>query len=375
MSKRVSEAVAPSTTPGLAGESAPLRFVEGSGTVTKGGGTAAVPASPADRAAQVASKIDGSSAEVVRWGNGEQVGAETIKLTDDGDQTPVDNPAGKPKAEPPAKPKVDPAAPAEEAPPADDEAAEPVAAKPTAGADKRRQILESLDLESKRVATENRIKAEQTRAEAAEAKLAEFEKSPLGRKLTTIAKQHGMSLDDLKDKLLIGADDVLDKEDAPAPAKPAKDPEVAELLKWKADREKAEGDAKIATAVEATRTILKDADLPMIDAFDAYGRVMVKAHAGWEANGRKETLRDYIPSAAELVEEELKAERPAAARRLYPTAAAEESEGGEEEPAPKPAPRPTMGKRQAARPGARPAPLPNDAEERDRAIKKRYGWT
>jgi hypothetical protein len=372
MSKRVSEAVAPSITPGQqGGESAPLRFTEGAGAVlAKGASGTAAPTDAATRAALVANKIDSSTSEVVRWGNGEAVGAETIKLTDD-DATPVDKPAEKPSAKPAKTTKED----AETEPVVEEETAEedtPAAAKPTAGADKRRQILESLDREAKRVDVESRIKEEQTKREAAEAKLAEFEKSPLGRKLATIAKQHGMSLDDLKDKLLIGADDVLDKPDA-EPAKPAKDPEVAALLEWKAARERAEGDAKIAQSVDHVRGMLKDADLPMVDAFDAYNRVMVKAHAGWMASGKKETVQDYIPSAAELVEEELKAERPAAARRLYP-AAAEEATEEAETPVAKPTPRPAMGKRQAARPGTKPSPLPFDPEERDRAIKKRYGW-
>ena len=363
MSKRVSEAVAPTVTPNAGGESAPLVFKEGSGDLApRGNGPAVLPVDKAARAALVASKIDEAGAEVIRWGNGEVAGG-------DEDTTPAAKPA-KPAAEP--KPKDEPAAPAEEAP-AEEETAEPVAAKPTTGADKRRQILESLDKEKTRVDIENRIKEEQTKREAAEAKLAEFEKSPLGRKLATIAKQHGMSLDDLKDKLLIGADDVLDKPDA-VPAKVEKDPEVAALLEWKAKREKQEDDAKIQQSVDRVREQLKDTDLPMVDAFDAHGRVLVKAHAGWVAGGKKGTVAEYIPSAADIVEDELKAERPNAAKRLYAQAATEETTEAEAEPIARPAPRPAMGKRQAARPGTKPAPLPMDPEERDRAIKAKYGW-
>jgi len=353
-----------------ASESAPLVFTESATPIeTKMGGAA-----NASRSAAVASKIDASSSEVARWGNGEAIGAETIRHEDGAeDATPAETPAGKPSIAKPTEKKPD--ASAEEAPPeAETEETPAVAAKPTVDAERRKEILKSLDREKNRVDAENRIKEEQTKREAAEAKLAEFEKSPLGKKIAQIAKQHGMTVDDLKDKLLIGADDVLDKEPA-APAKPETPPEVAELLKWKADREKAEGDARIAQAVGNVRDALKEADLPMIDSLDSYGRVLVKAHDGWVAGGKKGTVSEYVPDAAAIVEDELKAERPALAKRLYKSAEEATSETTDLPDPPRVAtPRPAMGKRQAARPGTRPAPLPSDPEERDRAIKKRYGW-
>ena len=350
--KRTSEASAPTVT------------VDHSSTVD----------SPAQsRTLAVASKIDDTASEVIQWGNGAAIGEPVTVWEGEGEQPPeTPAPKAKPSAAKPAKVKTD-AEVAEEPAPVEDEETPAATTKPKIDPERRKQILASLDREKNRVTIESRVAEEQKRAEAAEAKLAEFEKSPLGRKLATIAKQHGMSMDDLKDKLLIGADDVLDKEPAPVAA-PPKDPEVAGLLKWKADREASEAAAHQASAIQGIRESLAETDLPLIEAFDAYDRVMVIGHSAWVAEGKKGNPFDYVPDAAAIVEEQLKTEKPAAARRLY--AAAADGEAAETPPAPPPrAARPAMGRRAVARPGTKPTPLPDDPYERDEAILKRMGWT
>ena len=331
--------------------------------------------SPAQsRTLAVASKIDDTASEVIQWGNGAAVGEPVTVWEGEGEQPP-ETPKAKPPVAKPAKVKTD-AETAEEPTIVEDDETPAATTRPKIDPERRKQILESLDREKNRVTIESRVAEEQKRAEKAEAALAEFEKSPLGKKLATIAKQHGMSMDDLKDKLLIGADDVLDKEPA-APAAPAKDPEVAGLLKWKADREASEAAAHQASAIQGIREALTDTDLPLIEAFDAYDRVMVIGHSAWVAEGKKGSPFDYVPDAAAIVEEQLKTEKPAAARRLY--AAAADGEAVETPPAAAAAPpraaRPAMGRRAVARPGTKPPALPDDPYERDQAILKRYGWT
>lgn len=340
--------------------------------------TAAAPvAAPTARVEPMLIPPDPQPAEVVMWGNGAPVSAKMIERASDFDQpdgtedtTPAEIPSGKTKvATPPAE--------------GDDKAKDPKegeeatpAAKPKLSPERRQQILDNMKREGKERAIEEQIREARAQAAAAVAKLEEFEKSPLGGKLKRIAAQHGMTLEDLKDKLLVDADDVKDVPATTAPVK-EKDPEVAELLKWKADKEKEAGDAQIARAVDGVRDQLKDADLPLVDTFDSYGRVLTKAHAAWKAEGgddNEDDLMSYIPAAAEIVEEELKKSHPKAAARLYHKAKEETEETPDEEPAPRAAPKPGMGKRMAARPGSKPAALSLDAHERDDQIRKRFGW-
>lgn len=354
MAKRTSEAAAPAV------------VVDHSSVVDS-------PAANASPGATLASKIDDGATEVIRWGNGVPEGDATVVFEGEGEQP----------AAPKAKPKIDreaetpkPVKKTEPEPAAEEEVAEPAAGsgKPKIDPARRAQILESLDREKNRVDIESRIKEEQTKREAAENKLAEFEKSPLGRKLATIAKQHGLTMDDLKDKLLIGAEDVLDKEPAAVAPVAKEDPKVAELLKWKAEREQAESNERIAAAVEGVRDHLKDVDLPLVDSFNAYNRVMIMAHEAWKAAKKEGSPMDYVPDAAAIIEDKLKSEQPAAARRLY-REAADETEETEAAPAPAPrAARPAMGKRTAARPGTKPQPLPDDPYERDQEILRRFNW-
>lgn len=359
MSKRTSEAAAPSITPTVTDSPTPLSGVS--------------------RQQLAAQKIDTEAAEVIQWGNGEPTSMSVVdkatgQVIDGDDKTPAETPSGKAKKatsddSSSSRSSSEPSAETETA-----EAASTETAKPKVSAERRAEILRNLDAERKRVDIESQVTTERARAAAAEAKLQEFEKSPLGRKLRTIAKQHNLSYEDLKDKMMIGADDVNDDEPATA-TKPttAEDPRIAVLLKDKEEREQREADERHRQVIGHVRESLKDEDLPLVDTFNAYGRVMTMAHQAWKAGGSEGAVVDYLQDAAGIVEDELKKEQPRAAARLYPKAVeAEEEEVAA--PTPKPQPKASMGRRTAARPGSKPSPLPDDPFERDQAIKKRMGW-
>lgn len=307
--------------------------------------------------------------EVVEWGNGEPKGV--TEQPREGFETPPEE--AKPEGEKPAEakpegkgePEADPEKPAEEPKPA------------AANAERRAKIREAIEAQKTKLAIEQRAKDEQKRASDAEAKLENLRKAPLAERLRFLFPD--MSRSDITDRLLIGGDDVAAL-DAPA-AKPAEtsDPKVAALEAKIAELEKAqqtvaqrEQEAQQAQAVARVKETLKDADIPVIDALDAHGAVLNKAYEAFMASGKAGSLLDYLPDAADIVEEEMRAKYPKiaaiadAAKGKKPEPKADEEETPVVAP---PKPRAAMGKRTAARPESKPKPLPLDPIERDRAIK------
>lgn len=320
-----------------------------------------------------ANKVDATVAEVVKWNNGE-VSATEVPIVDGvaakpEEEAPADKPAEAPKTE------EKPVAPAEGDKPAEEK---PVTAKPTADPERRKQIIEALAAERAKQSMAKQIEDVKKAAEAATKAQEEFDKLPLGRKLAIIAQKHGMSVDDLKDRLLIGADDVTE------PAARPPDPEVLTLKETvsqlqerlkKQDEQTAQ--AQYDRAIGQVRASLKEIDLPLVDTFDAYGRVLSTAHEAWMASGKAGAVADFLPDAATIVEDELKAEKPNVAARLYPKVTTEEAETEEPAKAEAPKPRIAAGKRTASRPEAKPKSLwegGKSAAEVDAIIKKELGW-
>lgn len=349
--------------------------------------TPAAPASPATAFPKANAPLaDVTTTETVKWGNGEVVAEFAAPAEAEATEAPAEG--EKPAAEP-AKPADEDKTPAEtpEAKEGEAEAEEKPpeqAAKPAVDPERRKQIIASLAAERAKRDMEKQIADAKREAKEAAEKLAEFEKSPLGKKIGLLAKQHGMSVEDLRDRILIGAEDVADAPAAPKAADPevvALKAQVAALTERLAKQDEGEAQARVKQAVERVQTTLKDVDLPLVDAFDAYGRVMVKAHEAWNASGKQGSPMDWVPDVAPLVEEELKTEQPRAAARLYPkateTAAVDEGEAETPAPAPKPTPRIVPGKRTAAKPEAKPKSLWENgrtAAEVDAQIKKELGW-
>lgn len=327
-----------------------------------------------------------STLDVVKWGNGEVVSEHVAVIGPDGEPTEVTEPAAKPTEAKPgaeeAAPEADDTTPAET--PSGKEKAQPEegeeeAAKPAApNAERRAQIVASLKAERDKRAMETQIATAKKEAEDAKAAQAAFDKLPLAKQIEHIARVRGMTVEDVKDRLLIGADEA----EVPAAAKPV-DPElaalraeVAELKKHRETEAESAARANTERAVGIVRTTLGDKAPALVEALDAYDRVMITAHEAWMAGGRKGHPTDYAHDAAALVEDELKAERPKLAARLYPKTEAAAVEEGEEAPA-APAPRVAVGKRTAARPDAKPKSIwegGRTTAEVDAEIKKQYGW-
>lgn len=333
------------------------------------------PAAEAPRFTRANKTADATVTDHVQWGNGEVVAERDVPTPEAGkaDGEPTPN-----KAEPAEDDKTPAEAPeAKEA----EEAEEKPAAAPAGNAERRRQIVESLAAERAKRTMENEITTLRKRAEDAEAARTSFEKLPLAEQLALVAKSKGMSVQDLADRLLIGGDEV---QVAPAP-KPL-DPEVAalkaelaELKKHHTTTQEAEQRAKVEQAVGVVRDSLSKSDLPLVETYDAYPRVMMNAHEAWMAGGKKGSPMDYVADCAAVVEDELKAEHPKAAARLYPKAtpaAAAATETSEEAP-PAAAARPAVGKRTGAKPDAKPKSIWEGGKttaEVDAEIKKQYGW-
>ena len=361
MAKQAAPSVTPAPAPAETTASAPLPFLR-------------------------ANAVETSTIDVVKWGNGEElsstaepVATETAPAEEAAKPTPS---KAKPEAEEAAPEEVTPA----ETPSAKEKAegeadTEPVAANAAPNAERRKQIVESLAAERAKRSMEGQIAQEKARADAAEKARADFEALPLARKLAMVAEKHGMSVDDLKDRLLIGAEDVSDAPPAPVKVDPetaALKAKVEALEKRDQAAERAAQQAQIDQAVNLVRTKLEKVDLPMVESLDAYNRVMVVAHEAWAAGGRKGHPADYSDEAGAIVEEELKTERPKMAARLYAKSPALTQEAAEEPEAPKPQPtRLVAGKRTAARPDAKEKSLWENgrtAAEVDAQIKKDLGW-
>lgn len=320
-----------------------------------------------------ANAVEGVSAEVVKWGNGEAVSTHDVPI--------VDGLAEKPAVEAPAEteaPKTEDK-PAEEAS-AEEKPAEEVKAKAAVDPERRKQIMESLAAERAKRSMEKQIEDAKKAAETAKTAQEAFDKLPLARKLALVAEKHGMTVEDLKDRMLIGADDVADT--APKPVDPtvaALQETVKQLQERLSKQDEQTQQQQVQRAVAQVKENLKETDLPLVDTFDAYGRVLATAHEAWMAAGRAGAVADFLPEAAVIVEDELKAEKPHVAARLYPKAKTE----GEAEEKPEmvqaqvPKPRISAGKRTASRPEAKPKSLwegGKTAAEVDAQIKKDLGW-
>lgn len=295
----------------------------------------------------------------------------------------VDDPAEvvpevKPKAKAkPAPVAVEPAEAADEGE-ATDEPAPVAAAAPKV--DRRQQIKDAIAKQKDRLTLETAASAERKRADDAVAEVDRLKKASFSELL----KFRGLDRQQVEDMLLIGADEVTDAAPAAAaPAPAAKDPELAGLLKWKADREAAEAQQNVTAALTATRDALKEADVPVLKVTrDGYARVMRTAHDAWMASGKSGSAWDYMADAAAIVEDEIRAENPDLAALVdkskgAPVAVA--TEEGEEPAAPAPEPpvkaaRVPVGRVVGAAPSAKPAKLPRDRDAKDREIKRRMGW-
>jgi len=236
-------------------------------------------------------------------------------------------------------------------------------------ADKRRAIFASLEAERTKRSVEDQAKKAQTERDEARAEVTRIKGMPLKEKLAWL----GIDPDELADKLLIKSDDVQFEAPRAAPAAPAKDPEVAALLKWKADREAAEQAQEIRAAHGAVADALKDVEtIPITAAMGKWGDVLALAHEAWTTGGKAGHVRDYLPDAAELVEQGLRRDNPSLAALADRAKGAKADPPADDEPAPAktaPAPRVAAGTRTAARPDAKPKELPEDRLERDAAIK------
>ncbi len=253
------------------------------------------------------------------------------------------------------------------------------------GADARRGALQALDAERQRVTLEQQARANADRATAAEHELQRVRSLPLREQLKWI----NANKEDLAEAVLVGGDDVADLPDKPAA--PKTDPQVAELLAKVAALEARDQAAQrqsaqqvIAGAHQLVADTLKEvATVPMVkgvrdividgqaihSGIDLTLRV---ANQAWLQAGRAGHPRDYVPGAAETVEEYLRGKRPDLAAVFVQGATPPRAVN---DPPPASNGSTSIGKRTGARPDAQPKELPSDRHQRDMQIKREMGWT
>lgn len=270
----------------------------------------------------------------------------------------------------------------------DDEAEESPADAATR-AQRRAAVLAALSREKGQRASEEQARA--ARAEATEAKARVKELTDrlegLGRATPEAKlKMLGMTKDELTDFVLMGGGTAEDAAKL-ASKKPEASAEVAELRarldaadKKAADDEKTRKDAEaqknIAEARVRITELIKDVEAPLVKGLGEQDRVLRGAWDAWMYAGKKGSVEDYVPAAAEFIEEQLKTERPLLSERIYGN--------GDDDAAPVPRrtqvakrePVPSVGRRtRPARPAQQTNALPLDPDARTRAIIKENGWS
>jgi len=292
--------------------------------------------------------------------------------------------------------------------PSDDDDAETVAAgagdagdaekpAPTAEdrksrADKRDAVLKALARQKNNLGAENAAREARAAAEAAtkratetEAKLAKATGGTLAERLAFI----GLSKKELADAVILNGGEL---EEA-AKAHGASDPEVAQL---KADlaamkarltkfdeaeqnRNQAKVQADIAESRAKTAELVKDEPVVLVKSMKAYDRVLSGAWEAWKASGKKGAVADYVPAAAEVIEEQLETEYPdLAALKKGKATAKDDDEATVSGRGDRKVSRPAVGRRTGpSRVANRRDSLAGviDGHERDRIIAKEMGWT
>lgn len=253
---------------------------------------------------------------------------------------------------------------------------------------KRAALLEALGKEKGLRGVEAQARAErtareaaETRASQAEARLAAAAKGDLSAKLAFL----GLTREELADEIIMNGGSAAPAGDRRAPA-PSKDIEElrAELAALKAERqtekqttEQAEVNRKVQASRDAVSEMIKDEPVPLVRALKAHDRIISGAWNAWNLRGKAGNVSDYVPAAAEIIEEELRAENPELAK-LVDARAGDAADAADEPPARAPARRPppaAVGRRTgAARSGTPPARLSLDPDERTFQIIHEEGW-
>jgi len=240
----------------------------------------------------------------------------------------------------------------------------------------RRDLMDRVDAEQRRLALEKQLGTERRAREQAEAQLKGG--------LLAVAKAQGLTKDQAIDALL-SADDAAPAPAAPAPA--ATDPGVNDRLTRLEQRER---DINRREALGVVDEVTKELDIPVVRATSRVtvsedggrttvmsGRELVlqTAQRLWERDGKPDgDRRKYIAKAAPLVEQQLVDDQ----KEAFEAYAAKVAGGKAPAPTPTPKPRkapPSLG-RNTGGGGAAPAAslkLSDDIDERQQQIKARLG--
>lgn len=256
-------------------------------------------------------------------------------------------------------------------------------------AEKREAVLKALARQKSNLGAENAARDARAAAEAAVKRATDAEARIKTASTGTIAERLafiGLTRAELSDAVILNGGEL----EAAAKSNGASNAEVAALtadlaaLKVKLaaveqteqTRAQQQAQANIAESRAKTAELCKDEPVVLVKSMKAYDRVLDGAWQAWKASGKKGGVADYVPAAAEIIEEKLEAEHPELAE--LKKAAKGAPKGDTEAPAPRRATRPAVGRTTGpSRVANRRDSLAGvtDGTERDRIIAKEMGWT
>lgn len=265
-------------------------------------------------------------------------------------------------------------------------------------AEKRERVLKALQRQKQNLGAENAARDERTKREAAERRAAEAEAQLAKLKGGGVADRLanlGLTKQDLVDAAILGNNGAAELT-AAAKENGATTAELAqlradfkalkdELAAERATKTQREVQAQIAESHTETARIIEaeKLDVPLVLSEGAFDRVLQGAWEAWRASGKAGAVKDYVPAAAEVIEELIEQEKPRLAALKKAAKRAPKDEETEERPAAagrteRKIPRAAVGRRTGpSRVANRRDSLAGvtDGHERDRIIAREMGWT
>ncbi len=256
-------------------------------------------------------------------------------------------------------------------------------------AEKREAVLKALARQKSNLGAENAARDARAAADAAAKRASDAEERIKKASTGTLAERLafiGLSRGELTDAVIMNGGEL----EAAAKDNGASNAEVSALrtelaaLKTQllADK-KAEQDRATAQSVAQSRErvaeLIKDEPVPLVRSLKAHDRVLDGAWQAWKASGKAGAISDYVPAAAEIIEEQLEKENPdLAALKKGARAATKDDEPAINGRADRKVSKPSVGRRTGpSRAANRRDSLEGvtDGHERDRIITREMGWT
>lgn len=256
-------------------------------------------------------------------------------------------------------------------------------------AEKREAVLKALQRQKSNLGAENAARDARAAAEAATKRATDAEARAARATTGTIAERLafiGLTRAELSDAVILNGGEL----EAAAKENGASNAEVAalkaDLAAMKAKltgieqteqtRAQQQVAANIAESRAKTAELCKDEPVVLVKSMKAYDRVLDGAWQAWKASGKTGAVADYVPAAAEIIEEKLEEEYPDLAALKKGAKATPKDDA--DPVTPRKAARAAVGRTTGpSRVANRRDSLAGvtDGHERDRIIAREMGWT